>query len=457
MKMKHYVGILACSLLLLIIINGSYSKPVNVYITPERAKTFIDSYIKFRLVIENTESVEDDIVLSVKGSHLEWLNLESYYFRIYGKEKKTLDVGVYPKKKGIYNYYVDVISRRSGTIDTVTFTVEVIENESIAFEGLSVKREDNTVIATAKIESNKEKNLTIDFEMTGPEGEIIDRTKKSISVIGSQEFTAELSLPERPMAGNYEVTVKVEELDAIRSVSFAIPPVRKVERTVAKKGNVFYEEFTITVENKGNVKEEEYIVRQPVYTDKFLYIPVFLTSEPKIVKEAGGVVYEWVLRDLKQGEKVVIRYRIDYWPYYLFLVVIAIVVILLSIYIYHHLSMPSIKKSYRKHGKDLLILIEIKGSWIKNFENVLVKDRVSPLAKVVKEFDTPKPVIRVSDSGTELAWKLTELKARDEMIYYYRIKPLIEASLKMPSAYLRFKVGKKTKVKYSNQLIIENY
>jgi len=72
------------------------------------------------------------------------------------------------------------------------------------------------------------------------------------------------------------------------------------------------------------------------------------------------------------------------------------------------MSKPGIRKHYvKKRTNDHLIVLEIRGSLSRSLKNVMVKDRISPLARVDEKFDGPRPVIRVSESGTELIWRLS--------------------------------------------------
>jgi hypothetical protein len=72
-----------------------------------------------------------------------------------------------------------------------------------------------------------------------------------------------------------------------------------------------------------------------------------------------------------------------------------------------------------------------------------VRDWVSPLAQVLQEeIESSKPAIRSQDDGTELIWKLGDMKPREERILQYKVRSLVHGSLKMPGAQLKFTAGK---------------
>jgi hypothetical protein len=118
---------------------------------------------------------------------------------------------------------------------------------------------------------------------------------------------------------------------------------------------------------------------------------------------------------------------------------------------------PRIKKRYVKKGGEHLVILEVRGPTTKSLSNVLVKDRVSPLARVKSEFEGPKPVVRESESGTDLIWRLGDLRPRSEIFLSYRIQPLIQAQqLKMPRAYLSYRTGDERKINvFSKRIILE--
>ena len=85
-----------------------------------------------------------------------------------------------------------------------------------------------------------------------------------------------------------------------------------------------------------------------------------------------------------------------------------------------------------------------------------MRDWISPLARVMhEEIKAMKPIIRKSEAGTELIWKLGDIKPKEIRLLNYKIKTFVEGSLKMPRAYMRFitEKGKRAKV-YSRSLVV---
>jgi hypothetical protein len=64
--------------------------------------------------------------------------------------------------------------------------------------------------------------------------------------------------------------------------------------------------------------------------------------------------------------------------------------------------------------------------------------------------------VREGETGTELIWRLGDIKPRSEIYLTYRIRPLIEAQLKMPRAYLTYRTEDDRKIKvFSKQILLE--
>ena len=67
-----------------------------------------------------------------------------------------------------------------------------------------------------------------------------------------------------------------------------------------------------------------------------------------------------------------------------------------------------------------------------------------------------KPMIRKSEAGTELIWKLGDIKPKETRIITYPVKALVQGSLKMPKAYIRFnKPNGRLKRIFSRPVVIE--
>ena len=92
-------------------------------------------------------------------------------------------------------------------------------------------------------------------------------------------------------------------------------------------------------------------------------------------------------------------------------------------------------------------MLEVRNRTKHEIRDVEVRDFVPSIARVVERFDTLKPRVKSTGSGTELRWSFESLKARDERVLTYRIKPVVDVigHLHLPNAHVKYSDRKKIK------------
>ena len=121
-----------------------------------------------------------------------------------------------------------------------------------------------------------------------------------------------------------------------------------------------------------------------------------------------------------------------------------------------HKTKPSItKKSVSRGDGTHGIILEIKNPFLHHMTNVVVRDFVHPLATVVhEEIESIKPVIRKTEQGTELVWKLGDIRPKETRMLKYGVKTVFQGGgVAAPKAYIRFMnpKGKSFRI-FSNEL-----
>ncbi|HKZ45355.1 MAG TPA: hypothetical protein VJ343_01495, partial [archaeon] len=90
---------------------------------------------------------------------------------------------------------------------------------------------------------------------------------------------------------------------------------------------------------------------------------------------------------------------------------------------------------------------------------VIIRDFVPSIARVVDRFDTVKPVVRRTGTGTEVLWKFDSLKPREERVLTYWIVPSVDVpgTLKLSKAYMKFVDRKRVKkVSASKSILLKS-
>jgi len=247
-------------------------------------------------------------------------------------------------------------------------------------------------------------------------------------------------------AGGYVVSSELR--DGMNKIVSSITPkdvkVNEISNkiTIDKSSSYgfLYSSIIVKIKNEGNV---------PVTNFNFTEsLPSFAVSffapetEPKYVSaEDGRTIYKWSIASLSPGEEVMIKYSFRLWHVWAGLIGIGIIVYLFFKFTF----MPTVIKSHSHIGpitkdKEILIKLDVRNNTLREIRDVVVKDTVPTIAKVVERFETMKPVIKIGSYGTELTWKFDSLKPREERILTYRIKPNlnIAGSLHLPSATIKY-------------------
>ena len=295
-------------------------------------------------------------------------------------------------------------------------------------------------------------------------GNIIKEFEDSISIVGrgSTESVSNYHCFEKyDLSGPYSMssilkTPLNEQVDA-RS---AYPPLRIIEKSdLVYKKTVVYTPFaqikTIKVTNEGNSIERNFYITETVsnFVDNLFY-PI---DQPSATQSSESkIMYSWIIDELVPSGSISIQYEIRYISIWFSGLVIALITFLAFSYVYS----ARIKKRFTligalKKGKEIPILLEVKNSTIYEIKNIIVKDRVPPIATLLERFDTMTPTIKKTNNGTELTWKIKSLKPLEERVLTYRLKPNVDiiGSMRLPKAIMDYVSHKKEDKSVSSKTI----
>jgi len=434
---------------LLIPINAA---AVDITVFPDSGTTQVEKSFTYHLTVTNDRRTPENFILTVFGRHLEWADLQSFYFYMEPYESREIGLNIYPQEEGKYEYEVQVSSIKNiRNRDSLTLNLKVDPFVDPDITGFSVDTIDDELKIDLTLTSKETRKIEIDFEITDSNGNRVKTLSIERSVTGEREISESILLGDM-LAGSYSVKASLAGTDVSRTANFNIQTVHNIITSKKTVSNPLTQEVTITVTNDGNTVDN-YNVEENLPAGQY----VTLIDDPTLqYPEEDKTVYQWSLTGMQVGETVQIRYTVDYWKHILGWAVMGLAIIgLLGIGVVR-MRTPGIRKKYMRRRDGHVIVLEIRGSFGKNLRNVLVKDRVSPLGKVLPEFEGPKPIVRESEAGTELIWRLGDIRPRSEIYLKYKIRPLIEAQLKMPRAYLTYRTDNEKKVNvYSKQLMLD--
>ncbi len=407
--------------------------------------------------IKNEGNQRDTVYITIWPT--QWVRLEKYWVTVDPDETKKIPVFITPPEDAEEGTIVFSITTRSlntnrTSTDSLFLTVKrkanlfiseikldkesVDPGQSLGIESVITnlhKTQSSRVYLTTKILTD---GSTIKkFEET------VDLNPKSVKII--KTFYDVNDLQEY---GTYFVEVELKDnlnnlLDKERD-NFEINKKFKISKHETRDYGFFYTATAIEVTNTGNVPDSEYTVEEslPQITKYFFYPE----TEPDTEQEKENrIIYTWKIKDLDPGQTKIIRYKLRFINVFITFLTLTLLVIL----VYEYLSKPMLKKKFLgvlSGEEELKITLHVKNRRGGTIKDVIVKDTVPPIAKVIRKFDTRKPEINVKSSGTELKWHIEKLKSGEEIVLTYKIKPLIDVigKLKLPKSYLTYK-GKVTR------------
>ncbi len=438
-------------LLVVLLIIPLSVKAVSITSSPLTGITRVEKPITYHITVTNDKGDPDRFILTVFGPHLEWANLQRYYFHLEPHESREISLNFYPDEEGDYKYEVKVSSRENPeNEDSVFITLKVNPLIDPNIEDFSVDLVGNELRVNLKVTSRKAREMGIDFRIKDSEKKEVKVLSVTREVEGEREISETIPVGDL-LSGSYSIEVMLIDSGVSRKANFYIPPIHNVVTSKKVVSNPLMKEVTITIRNEGNVVDD-YSLEENLPANQYvtpLHNPTFQYLE------SGNVVFEWKFTGLQVGEAIEIKYRVEYWKNLLGWVIMTSAILGLIGLGVTKIRRPNIRKKYIRKKDGHLIVLEVNGSLTRELRNVLVKDRVSPLGKVIPEFEGPKPIVRESEVGTELIWRLGNLKPRSEIYLTYKIRPLIEAQLKMPRAYLTYRTDDRKVRVFSKQIVLE--
>lgn len=441
--MKRYSLPIIVSCLLVLASASVLAAPVEVTIQPQEQSGQLYSDIKFRLTISNNQDYDDIFQIVLSGDHLEWNMPEFIAKKVRGQSSEAIELLFYPTgaNMGLFDFTATVNSLSNPDVKA---SAKLLINIPyiVTVKDFSSSASGNTVSFYAILKTPEEKALKGEFTVKDSSGRTVGAVPFTETVNGEKEIKASLAPEERLVAGTYTGYITIEGTGISRNSSFTIQPVRSVSQKVEETSLGFSKEVLISITNEGNVVERNYAFQQKTPLDPMTGM---LTKPSGNCREEDGVmVCNYIVNEIKPGTTAHVSYVVSYWPMFNGYLLLTVIVISLVVFSFLKATTPRIIKRHLRKGEDKHnIFIHVSNPFLHKLSDVVVRDWVSPLAQVLhEEIESSRPAIRSQDDGTELIWKLGDMKPREERILQYKVRSLVRGDLKMPGAQLKFIAGK---------------
>lgn len=457
---KPFIAGLVLTLLLLAVqVSPTY---LELDVQDREREVYLGDEVTFDLTIRNLRFLDDRVMVEIAGQPEDWISDYQAIIFVPGRDKDEVSevetsVTLHPfgETPGTFEYEISVTSLIPCCLRvSETVTLNVLRPLDIA--DFSVERSGNNLLLTILLDSKELTQADMDFTVKNFRGEVVDRFSLSSEVDGPSMVEESHTLPEGLLAGDYDVEVFLIGTPVRLDYMFTVPPLHKITESVKKTSSALYDEYEITIINEGNIKEPQYVTYKALPNNDL--ITGLITEPQDCLIRNGERVCRYVFQDLGPGESASLSYRLDYWSVYatyILILVALFTVILLSM---RRATAPLIiKRHVSKGGGRHHVTLEVRNPFFHNLSNTIVRDWVSPLANVIHhEISMVKPLIRRSEAGTELIWRLGDIRPKETRIVSYPIKTLVSGSLKMPRAYIRYnKPNGRLRRVFSRPIIIE--
>lgn len=453
--MKKNIFILIAFFALVPVLVAAQTEPIELSFEESKLSVPYLSYARYNLTITNNQPYLEKLAVYVKGPRLEWVMNAYSVVNLKPFSSESLEIILYPLEfePDELEYTVTANSRyRSDVTATTGFALEVLH--PVVMEDFFAELDGYNLNINLVMNFRRQESTDVVFDVRDNQGSQVMAKSLPVEGIGEGVFSETIPLPEDTEPGEYTVIATLRGTDMTITREFILETYHNVIETMETVESPLMKTVTITIENQGNSMETNYITYQKIPQD---FLTGFAVAPDSCYGEGDDRTCTFVIDRLAPGVTAQITYTTHYWPVYAQYGLVAIILISIIALSVKRAARPKIRKRHIK-GKDKhSIVLEIRNPFMHHLKNVVIRDWVSPLARVLhEEFESVKPIMKKSEAGTELIWRLGDLKPKEDRVLHYKIKPMVVGGLKMPKAYLRFldKTGKRVRI-FSKSILVE--
>jgi hypothetical protein len=240
-----------------------------------------------------------------------------------------------------------------------------------------------------------------------------------------------------------------------KSVNFKVGEVSRTSQKETSSNGALEISTTLISTNEGNTPTDIRIVTIIPSFAKEIFVS---DVNPESMEDQGSSTkISWIFKKVGPGETVQVTYKLVLWKIWLSAIAIIVIVALAFKFVF---TVKIIKRS-RFIGPitketEIPVSIEVINRSVHEVRDVYVRDFIPPIARLVPKFETMKPSVRETVGGTELIWKFDSLRAGEERVITYRIKPKMDVmgTLKLNPATVSYSNKKRQKKSAASGILI---
>ena len=431
---------------------------LEIDVTDNEKQVYLGDEVSFDIDVFVLRALGDNVYIEVSGEPQEWISEIPSFISVPGQDMSSSSVSFFPtgETPGRFGFVVTAMSYTS-PLAQASDTILLDVMRPLDITDFTVSKQGDQIFLNVLMDSKDRRDADLSFVMLNNKGEFLKRFSMVVAVDGQTVIEETVELPQDMLAGDYNVKVSLIGTPVEKECMFTVLPVHNVVESVKKTSSAFQDDFEITIINDGNIAEREYVSYKTVPNND--WISGLITEPDDCFVRNGEKTCMYVFSDLAPGDSVTLEYSLNYLPIYTGIALASIALFMVVFLGMRRATAPVIiKRHVRKSGGLHHVVLEVRNPFYHNLSNAIVRDWVTPLANVLhNEIKMLKPLIRRSDAGTELIWKLGDIKPKETRIITYPLKTLVKGSLKMPKAYIRYnKPNGKLKRLFSRGLVINS-
>jgi hypothetical protein len=451
-KLPFFISII---LIMFFFLNSVYAEDIEIIVPEKTITTYAGRTNRLEVLVKNNRDVRDTFYFSIWPTY--WISLGKYFTSLNAGEITNLSLSIEPPRDVqlgtiIFTLIVRSVDYNVSASEEIYF--DIVRTSNVFLTDLKINKQSFKPGETVNIQptiTNIDKKETTDVFLTMKilkDNKIVQTFEDTLSVVPqttetlSHNYNLKITNP----PGGYEVEAvlknKLNKILDKDSITFNIETLHKIDEEKKTENSILFSTVTIKILNNGNVVESNLEVTEslPLISKYFFYPEIEPVSEEE---KENRIVYKWLIHDLKPDEIKAITYQLRFTN----VVLISCLLIIVVVWVVWLFFRPTIRKTYMgllARENQISISLHLKNKSRKLLKNVQIVDFVPPLAAVVKKFDTLEPNIKTKTTGTELTWKIKELKPKEERVLTYKIKPVIDiiGKLRLPKAHLIYKTKK---------------
>lgn len=293
-------------------------------------------------------------------------------------------------------------------------------------------------------------------------GDVLKRFQTDISFLSQKSrntFSNLYTLDQFSKPGDYSAQLILKDSSgqtlSIKSVNFKVLEVSKASQQETNSAGVLDMTTTITAKNEGNTPSDLQVVAEIPTVARDIFSSDVATAG--MTDQASGTKVTWTFSQVAPGQTVQVVYKLEVWKIWVTILLILVVVYFAFRFVF---TVKIVKRSRflgpLTKDSEVPVSIEIVNRSVHEVKDLYVKDFIPPIAKVVPKFETVKPTIREVVGGTEVIWKFDSLRAGEERIMSYRIKPKMDVigTLKLNPASLSYSTKRRQKRSAASGIVV---